>query len=65
MTKKKNIFLAARHYDIVCRMDLGKFSLGETRVPSPWKIVSRFAGTITESPEIQFQEPGAVAFLHM
>lgn len=63
MTKKQNIFLAALGIMILFAVWIwASFSLGETRVPSPWKIVSRFAGTITESPEIQFQGAGSSGF---
>lgn len=63
LSKAKNIILAIVGLILFFAIWIGaNMALGETRVPSPWKIVARFTDTIGKSPEIQFQGAGSNGF---
>lgn len=64
MTKKQNLALASAGLVLLFLIWIWASSaLGDTRVPSPWKIVNRFGETVWQSPEIQFQGAGSNGFL--
>ena len=63
LSKSKNLILAVLGIIFLfLGWILASIALGETRVPSPYRILSRYIETFGSCPEIQFQGAGSNGF---
>lgn len=63
LTRTKNIFLMIIGLALMLLIWIwASRIMGETRAPSPWRIVTKFTNTVAKSPEIEFQGAGSHGF---